>query len=90
MLKLRPAPFYDDDFGEERGGEKREREREIENCRTLEFILWSAPTNEVRKKRTIEIQNKRRGRFGSTSKEIVIRVKHLSPLKQKNFSTFLL
>lgn len=89
MLKLRPAPFYDD-LSERRGKGRREREREIENCRTLEFILWSAPTNEVRKKRTVEIQNKRRGRFGSTSKEIVIRVKHLSPLKQKNFSTFLL
>lgn len=73
--------------GEGRG---EEREREIENCRTLEFILWSALTNEVRKKRTVEIQNKCRGRFGSTSKEIVIRVKRLSPLKQKNFSTFLL
>ena len=86
-LKLRLAPFYDDLLSERRGG-RRERERERENCRTLEFTLSSASTNGDRKRRTKGQKfkiNTCRGRFG---KEIVIRVKHLSPLKQRNFSTY--
>lgn len=86
-LKLRLAPFYDDLLSERRGG-RRERERERENCRTLEFTLSSASTNGDRKRRTKGQKfkiNTCRGRF---RKEIVIRVKRLSPLKQRNFSTY--
>lgn len=83
-LKLRLAPFYDDLLSERRGG-RRERERERENCRTLEFTLSSASTNGDRKRRTKGQKfkiNTCRGRFG---KEIVIRVKHLSPLNKGIF-----